>query len=145
MFKKIGNGLITFIGLVIILKYVVGFLGWEFNFNVEAIQKVEITSSQLKYFPNSNIEGLLNSFMEEQHQKNWLQNSAKKLNVTPQQLSDSISINYYQKDDSKNWTVEVISTLSDNKNFKVAQKVKQALSNYVGRVVQHANKPLKRD
>lgn len=140
MLKKIGNTFVAIFGFIIIFKYVAGFFGWELNLNVEAVQKVQVTAEQLNYFPNANIESLLNGFMVEQQNKNWLHQSSKKLNVTPQELSDSISINYYQLEDSKNWNIEVISTLSNNKNFTVAKEIKLALSNYIGRVVQHANK-----
>ncbi|QPB82441.1 hypothetical protein CWC22_005345 [Pseudoalteromonas rubra] len=140
MLKKVGNGFITLIGFIIILKYLVGFFGWELNFNVEAVQKVEISQTQLSYFPDSSIEGVLNGFMAEQHEKEWLAKTAKKYNVTPQQLSDSLTINYLQKED-ENWTVEVISSISGKGKSSVAKEVKLNLTNYVSRVVQHANKP----
>ncbi|MGL1958655.1 MAG: hypothetical protein OCD00_15215 [Colwellia sp.] len=145
MFKKLGNTLITIIGLIIILKYTFGFFGWEMNFNLEAVEKVEITTDQLKYFPDENIESILNGFMEEQHQKSWLDNASKRLNVAPQELSDSLSINYSLVEKGQNGTVEISSTLSNNKNVKVVKELKLALKNYIGRVIQHANKPIKQD
>ncbi|WP_139345360.1 hypothetical protein [Pseudocolwellia agarivorans] len=111
------------------------------NFNVEAVQKIEITQSQLSYFPDSSIEGVLNSFMAEQHEKNWLNKAAKRFSVTPQELSDSLTINYHESSDN-NWTVEVISTISGNEKSSVAKEVKLNLKNYVSRVIQHANKSL---